>query len=187
MPWKRIWRSTPVFLPGKSHGQRSLGGCSPQNHGRVGYDLVTKQQQHGVYYYHLLSQYLFFFFFSALLHCEACGILVPWPEIDPKPSVMKVWSPNHWTAGEFPSKLSWKGKIIIFDYYRYLRHLLESFASPYMIYNLSASRRNWKGLWQHSALDQWAFRNKKKQEINIREGRKYTPNQSPATVTECLI
>ena len=24
-PWKRKWQPTPVFLPGKSHGQRSLG------------------------------------------------------------------------------------------------------------------------------------------------------------------
>ena len=27
--WRRKWQSTPVFLPGKSHGQRSLVGCSP--------------------------------------------------------------------------------------------------------------------------------------------------------------
>ena len=25
-PWRRGWRSTPVFLPGEFHGQRSLGG-----------------------------------------------------------------------------------------------------------------------------------------------------------------
>ena len=28
IPWRREWRSTPVFLPGKSHGQRSLTGYS---------------------------------------------------------------------------------------------------------------------------------------------------------------
>ena len=27
--WRRQWPPTPVFLPGKSHGQRSLVGCSP--------------------------------------------------------------------------------------------------------------------------------------------------------------
>ena len=27
--WRRIWQPTPVFLPGKSCGQRSLVGCSP--------------------------------------------------------------------------------------------------------------------------------------------------------------
>ena len=27
--WRRHWHPTPVLLPGKSHGQRSLVGCSP--------------------------------------------------------------------------------------------------------------------------------------------------------------
>ena len=27
--WRRQWSPTPVLLPGKSHGQRSLVGCSP--------------------------------------------------------------------------------------------------------------------------------------------------------------
>ena len=27
--WRRKWQPTPVFLPGKVHGQRSLVGCSP--------------------------------------------------------------------------------------------------------------------------------------------------------------
>ena len=27
--WRRQWPHTPVLLPGKSHGQRSLVGCSP--------------------------------------------------------------------------------------------------------------------------------------------------------------
>ena len=26
---RRKWQPTPVFLPGKVHGQRSLAGCSP--------------------------------------------------------------------------------------------------------------------------------------------------------------
>ena len=29
IPWKRIWQPTPESLPGESHGQRSLTGCSP--------------------------------------------------------------------------------------------------------------------------------------------------------------
>ena len=29
MPWRRKWQPTPVFLPGESHGRRSLVGCSP--------------------------------------------------------------------------------------------------------------------------------------------------------------
>ena len=30
--WRREWLPTPVFLPGESHGQRSLVGCSPWGH-----------------------------------------------------------------------------------------------------------------------------------------------------------
>ena len=29
IPWRRKWQPTPVFLPGKSYGQRSLVGYSP--------------------------------------------------------------------------------------------------------------------------------------------------------------
>ena len=39
------WQPTPVFLPGKSHGQRSLVGYSPWGGKRVGHDLATEQQQ----------------------------------------------------------------------------------------------------------------------------------------------
>ena len=28
IPWRRKWQPTPVFLPGKSHGQRGLAGYS---------------------------------------------------------------------------------------------------------------------------------------------------------------
>ena len=30
--WRRAWQHTPVFLPGESHGQRSLVGYSPSGH-----------------------------------------------------------------------------------------------------------------------------------------------------------
>ena len=36
-PWWRKWQPTPVFLPGKSHGERSLAGCSPWGLKRVGH------------------------------------------------------------------------------------------------------------------------------------------------------
>ena len=29
IPWRKKWQPTPVFLPGKSHGQKRLAGCSP--------------------------------------------------------------------------------------------------------------------------------------------------------------
>ena len=30
IPWRRKWQPTLVFLPGKSHGQKSLAGYSPR-------------------------------------------------------------------------------------------------------------------------------------------------------------
>ena len=30
IPWRRKWQPTPEFLPGESHGQRSLAGYHPQ-------------------------------------------------------------------------------------------------------------------------------------------------------------
>ena len=45
LPWMREWQPTLVFLPAKSHGQRSLVGYSPWGHKRVWHDLVAKQQQ----------------------------------------------------------------------------------------------------------------------------------------------
>ena len=32
IPWRRKWPPTPVFLPGESHGQRSLADYSPWGH-----------------------------------------------------------------------------------------------------------------------------------------------------------
>ena len=29
-PWRKEWQPTPVFLPGESHGLRSLAGYNPQ-------------------------------------------------------------------------------------------------------------------------------------------------------------
>ena len=45
IPWRRKWQPTPVFLPGKSHGQRSLVGYSPWGCSELDNNLATKQQQ----------------------------------------------------------------------------------------------------------------------------------------------
>ena len=41
---RRQWHPTPVLLPGKSHGQRSLGGCSPW--GRTESDMTERLPFH---------------------------------------------------------------------------------------------------------------------------------------------
>ena len=42
MQRRRQWHPTPVLLPGKSHGRRSLEGCSPWGH----WELDTTEQLH---------------------------------------------------------------------------------------------------------------------------------------------
>ena len=38
------WQATPVFLPGETHGQRSLASYSPWSHKKVRDDLASKPQ-----------------------------------------------------------------------------------------------------------------------------------------------
>ena len=49
-PLEKEMATTPVCLPGESHGQRSQAGYNPWGHKRVTHDLVTKQQ-HKKYIY----------------------------------------------------------------------------------------------------------------------------------------
>ena len=42
--WRRKWQPTPVFLPGESHGQRSLVGYSPW--GRKESDTIERLHYH---------------------------------------------------------------------------------------------------------------------------------------------
>ena len=44
LEWRRQWHPTPVLLPGKSHGRRSLVGCSPW--GRWGSDTTERLHFH---------------------------------------------------------------------------------------------------------------------------------------------
>ena len=42
--WRRGWQSTPVFLPGESHGQRSLAGYSPWGHKELDKEWLSTAQ-----------------------------------------------------------------------------------------------------------------------------------------------
>ena len=51
IPWRKKWQSTPVLLPGKSHGQRSLVGYSPWGRkesdmtGQLHFDFHTQMEE----------------------------------------------------------------------------------------------------------------------------------------------
>ena len=55
IPWRRAWQPTPVFLPGESHGQRSLMGYSPQGHKESDRNEMTEHK-----YAHLKNMLLVF-------------------------------------------------------------------------------------------------------------------------------
>ena len=46
IPWRREWHPTPVFLPGASHGQRSLEGYSLWSHRELH---MTERQTHSTH------------------------------------------------------------------------------------------------------------------------------------------
>ena len=53
IPWRREWQPTPVSLPGKSHGQRSLAGYSLWGHKES--DMSEEPPKHMVYLFWVLS------------------------------------------------------------------------------------------------------------------------------------
>ena len=53
IPWIRKWQPTPVFLPEKSHGQRSLAGCSPK--GRKVLDMTEHSHNYFLRIYYVSS------------------------------------------------------------------------------------------------------------------------------------
>ena len=48
IPLRSIWQPIPVFLPGKSRGQKSLAGYSPWGRKTVRHNIGTKQPQAGI-------------------------------------------------------------------------------------------------------------------------------------------
>ena len=59
IPWRREWQPTPVFLPGESHGQRSLAGCS--SHGGKELDTTEATKTHERHMAFLRAASLLFF------------------------------------------------------------------------------------------------------------------------------
>ena len=90
-----IWNTTPLRGQNKSLVEISIlnQGCTENQVGAFSF-----------------SFFLSFFFFWP--HLTACGILVPWPGIKPRPPALGAWSLNHWslnhwTAREVPEAISW--------------------------------------------------------------------------------
>ena len=105
IPWRRKWQSTPVLLPGKSHGQRSLVGYSPWGSQRVGHDWATS---HSRYRYGKFS--VFFLKKNYLNHQDL------W-HINPK----LIWDLTclQWIHIDNTIKHEWAVRIVV-DFFSYL-------------------------------------------------------------------
>ena len=77
-PRRRKWQPTPVFLPGKSHGQRSLVGYSPL--GRK--ELDTTEQLHFTSFATAPPMALSSSSFILPLHCLSCAHVCSFPNLE---------------------------------------------------------------------------------------------------------
>ena len=75
-----------------------------QNYQRKLWDLVYLYTQIAIKIFLLIILihvcWLIFFPFGS--HCMTCGMLVPWPGVEPVHAAVEVWSTNHCTVREFP-------------------------------------------------------------------------------------
>ena len=103
--WRRKWQPTPGFLPGKSHGQRSLSGYSPWGDKRVKHDLAIKQQH--------LVQNLFYIIVRCIVFSQRAS-----------------WCSNHMFSSSHTSRdlFSYQSAVVLFS------HLPVSFQKLFSIY-----------------------------------------------------
>ena len=139
IPWRRAWQPTPVFLPGASHGQRSLAGYSPW--GRKESDMTERLSPHT----YILALIVFCLVFTVELWV---GIM-----IDPILQIMKLRLKDgqiciiYWLERFQPSKGIPLGEDILF-------YVMQSLSCVWLFCNhmepgkapLSLGQEYWSGL-----------------------------------------
>ena len=126
IPWRREWPSAPVFLPGESHGQRSLVGYSPWGCKRIRRGTATQLQIGTMFHVVLASIYLlswnlssnllfnwikqFLLFLPAFVLLRFGGPL----HILDKTPLLDIWFANtsDWLL-YFLNKVFWSAKVLI--------------------------------------------------------------------------
>ena len=73
-PGRRVWQPTQGSLPGESHGQRSLAGCSPWGHRESDTAEATEQHTHPNIYLFKVHDRMICSIFTRVCdhHCLAC-------------------------------------------------------------------------------------------------------------------
>ena len=55
MPWRKAQQPTPIFVPGRSHGQKSLVGYNPKGHKKLD---MTEATEHTCMHVQVLKKLL---------------------------------------------------------------------------------------------------------------------------------
>ena len=93
--WRRQWHPTPVLLPEKSHGWKSLVGCSPWGSTRVGHDWsdLAAAGEPDNYISNCNTMPCFLFYLQGLQTARSSTCLVPkCPQLTMFNSLYSVWS-----------------------------------------------------------------------------------------------
>ena len=97
IPWRRKWQPTPVFLPGESHGQKSLAGYNAW--GCKESDTIEATEHTFIYLIGLAA--------ACRILVAACGIQLPNPGLNLGPLywesvVLATGSPgkSHWASSD---------------------------------------------------------------------------------------
>ena len=135
MIWKRILKGSQCILSFLSQPLISTGLRTPVWVGRGLFHYYIKWNTGGILAFHHINFRLVNFeslmlrrglmlpentvmllWFLSVCLFWSCGILVPWPGINPCPPAVEVQGGNHWTAREVPSHvlLNWKSRLAPF-------------------------------------------------------------------------
>ena len=103
------------------------------------------------FYQNLKRNHLFIYFWP---HLAECGILVPWPGLEPVPPAVEAQSLNHWTARDAPLllfKCKKKKKINrklfkVHNVWSYLFYAVAFSIAPIQIC-MSGHKQEHEGLW----------------------------------------
>ena len=105
IPWTRKWQPTSVLLPGKSHGQRSLGSYSSWGCKRVGHELATKKNSVRVQVYNAAAAA------KSLQSCPTlCDPIDSNPPGSAVPGTLQART-LEWVAISFSNAGKWKVKV----------------------------------------------------------------------------
>ena len=87
IPWSRKWQPTPVFLLGKSHGQRRLMDYSPWSRKRVRYNWLSNNNNNN-------NNKNLIQLSSILAHITVQERRSGWPSRNPPSAIFNMWLPN---------------------------------------------------------------------------------------------